>query len=173
MHKSFCIDSVSRGVGKCAICSYGVGKYVHALPTWYKKNHGLCFPWHFSKAQNEFYFQGWQRWGLGGSSEASDYWIRNVMRISFLLWMFLFRLYGDLWGSQIPLLNLRKGICETNSYSHLWESDAMAQSIKCSCPDELVQSLGCCRGSMTISSPFHLEQNGEVYTLTSLGNPSP
>lgn len=33
--------------------------------------------------------------------------------------MFLFRLYGDLWFSQIPLLNLGKGICETNSYSYM------------------------------------------------------
>ena len=76
--------------------------------------------------------------------------IKSVIWQGFLLWMFLTRLYGDLWFSQIPSLNLRKGICETNSYSHLWESDTMAQS------------LGYCRGSMTISSPFYHVQNGEV-----------
>lgn len=38
--------------------------------------------------------------------------IKSTMWWVLLLWMFVSRLYRDLYFSQIPLLNLRKGICE-------------------------------------------------------------
>lgn len=137
-------------MGKCAICSYAMGKYAYTV-------HMIA---------EEFIFQGtlpkhwmnliWKNHCKVCKDKVQVSHLELLIIKSMLWWGFLFehffsRLYGDLWLSQIPLLNLRKTVLWTNYYSHLWDSGAMAQDMKCSCPDVLVQSPGCCRGSITIS----------------------